>query len=60
MARGAGCVIAGLGSLGIGLVHDATDAWWPSFTVMLGVALALSPAVAGVLRRRPVDRVGSG
>ncbi|MBD3943267.1 MFS transporter, partial [Microbacterium sp. NEAU-LLC] len=57
VAQGVGFAVAGVGSLLIGLLHDATGAWIASFTVMAGVALSLSLAIWAVTRRSPVDLV---
>ncbi|MFD4959928.1 MFS transporter [Microbacterium sp. NPDC058389] len=57
VAQGAGFAVAGIGSLLIGLLHDATDGWVASFVVMIVIALAFSVVVAAVTRRPAVDLV---
>ncbi|WP_345546732.1 MFS transporter [Microbacterium jejuense] len=59
VAQGVGFAVAGVGSLLIGLLHDVSGGWTVSFTVMAGIALALSVAVWAVARRPPVDLVAS-
>jgi CP family cyanate transporter-like MFS transporter len=57
VAQGVGFAVAGIGSLLIGLLHDATGGWNLSFLVMAAIALTLSAAVWAVIRRSPVDLV---
>lgn len=57
IAQGVGFAVAGIGSLLIGLLHDASGGWSASFIVMAAIALALSIAVRAVIRRSPVRLV---
>lgn len=57
IAQGVGFAVAGIGSLLIGLLHDASGGWSASSIVMAAIALALSIAVRAVIRRSPVSLV---
>ena len=57
VAQGVGFAVAGIGSLLIGLLHDASGGWVASFVVMTAIALAFSVVVRAVTRRTAVDLV---
>lgn len=57
IAQGAGYAVAGIGSLLLGVVHDATGTWTPSLLIMAVCALLLAGSVALVIRRRPVSLI---
>ncbi|AMB59029.1 MFS transporter [Microterricola viridarii] len=57
IGQGVGYVLAGAGSLLIGLVHTASGDWTPSFVLMGVFAIALSIATALLIRRPPIDLV---
>lgn len=57
VGQGFGYVVAGAGSLLVGVLHTASGSWSWSFIVMGAVAFALSIATAVLIRRRPVDLV---
>ena len=57
VAQGVGFAVAGMGSLLIGLLHDASGGWVASFVVMMAIALAFSVVVWAVTRRTAVDLV---
>jgi len=56
-AQGVGFAVAGIGSLLIGLLHDASGGWIASFSVMMAIALAFSVIVRAIIRRSAVDLV---
>ncbi|WP_019632864.1 CynX/NimT family MFS transporter [Actinomadura atramentaria] len=52
MAQGTGYVIAAVGPLGIGALHDATDSWTvPAIVVLAFCALLLAPGLAAARNR---------
>ncbi|GAB3118989.1 CP family cyanate transporter-like MFS transporter [Leifsonia psychrotolerans] len=57
IGQGAGYVIAGAGSLAIGLIQTATNSWLLSFSVMAALGLVLSVVVAAAIRREAIDLV---
>ena len=57
VGQGFGYVIAGAGSLLVGVVHTASGTWAGSFIVMIALAIALSVATALLVRRSPIDLV---
>ena len=57
IAQGTGYAVAGIGSLLLGVLHDATGTWTPSLLVMALCALLLAASVALVIRRRPVSLI---
>ncbi|REJ06116.1 MFS transporter [Microbacterium bovistercoris] len=59
IAQGVGYAVAGVGSLLLGLLHDATGGWTASILAMAGLAVALSACTALVIRRRPVSLIAA-
>ncbi|MFC4139055.1 MULTISPECIES: MFS transporter [unclassified Microbacterium] len=57
IAQGVGYAVAGVGSLLLGLLHDATGGWTASILVMAILGIALSACTALVIRRRPVSLI---
>ncbi len=57
MAQGVGYVIAALGPLAVGAVHDATDGWSVPTLMLLGVSVLMVPPGLGAGRRRIVGEV---
>ncbi|MFC9561801.1 MFS transporter [Agromyces sp. NPDC056965] len=57
IAQGAGYAIAGIGSLLIGILHEASGGWTASFALMAAIAGALAIAIAFAIRRGAVDLV---
>ncbi|WP_081640009.1 CynX/NimT family MFS transporter [Actinomadura flavalba] len=54
MAQGCGYVIAGLGPLGIGALHDATGGWNVPWAVLLGIVAFLTVPGLAAARSRTV------
>lgn len=59
IAQGVGYAVAGVGSLLLGLLHDATGDWTASILVMALLGIALSACTAMVIRRRPVSLIAA-
>ncbi len=59
VSQGAGYIIAGAGSLGLGLLHTITGSWTPSFLVMSALGILLSLIIAVTIRRQSVDLAGA-
>ncbi len=57
VGQGIGYIVAGAGSLLIGVAHTASGAWPWSFAMMAACALLLSVATIVLIRRPPVDLV---
>jgi len=58
IAQGVGYAVAGIGSLLLGLLHDATGGWTASILVMAVLGIALSACTMLVIRRRPISLIG--
>ena len=59
VSQGAGYIVAGAGSLGLGLLHTITGSWTPSFLVMSALGIVLSLIIAVTIRRQSVDLVSA-
>jgi CP family cyanate transporter-like MFS transporter len=57
IAQGVGYAVAGVGSLLLGLLHDATGGWTASILVMAALGVALSACTMLVIRRRPISLI---
>jgi len=59
MAQSGGYLIAALGPLLMGLVHEATGSWTPSLILLLGFTLSFAPAGMAAARNLAIQRDGS-
>ncbi|PPL15649.1 MFS transporter [Microterricola pindariensis] len=59
IGQGVGYILAGAGSLLVGVVHTASGEWAPSFLLMGALAISLSVATALLVRRPPIDMVAA-
>lgn len=59
MAQSGGYLIAALGPLLMGLVHEATGSWTPPLILLLGFTLAFLPAGLAAARNLAIQRDGS-
>lgn len=59
MAQSGGYLIAALGPLLMGLLHEATHSWTPSLILLLGFTLSFLPAGLAAARDLAIQRDGS-